>query len=329
MKGKEDKNYKGSFFDDLDKPVWICFLVCAGIAGLFFIWVRMADYSHLSKRTLENLPPRVLKIIMPKQPKQPVPQPQPTPGGEPGKEKITKAVEERKKMADKVERAKQSVQENVEKMEERVTKASVLAVLAGKGPATKGTTPSKTLTGAGLGDWGDLDSRLKNVEGLTQFEGRKGGTNQDGRRSGATRDAANAPAGISDLVKGFEKAKTASLSKIGNMNFERPQVMRKSAYTGSRNPEQIASLISRNQSEVSMLYEQRLRTNPSLQGKITVLFVIEENGSVSSASIIPEETTLHDSPLHSDLIRRIRQWVFPPATGGPVEMKSPFIFKPA
>ena len=79
---------------------------------------------------------------------------------------------------------------------------------------------------------------------------------------------------------------------------------------------------------VSMLYEERLKINPALQGKLTVVLVIEEDGTVSSATVLRSETTLEDPDFQGELLRRIKRWIFPPSTGGPVEMKSPFLFRP-
>jgi TonB family protein len=91
----------------------------------------------------------------------------------------------------------------------------------------------------------------------------------------------------------------------------------------------VASFIARKQAMVSLLYEERLKSNPSLEGKVTVIMVIEEDGVVSNVSIMRSESTLDDPDFTSELLRRIKRWVFPPSSGGPVEMKSPFLFKPA
>ena len=87
--------------------------------------------------------------------------------------------------------------------------------------------------------------------------------------------------------------------------------------------------INKKQSLVTMMYEDRLKINPALEGKVTVIIEIEEDGTVSSATAVKSETTLDDSDFIGELLRKIKKWIFPPSTGGPVQMKSPFIFRPS
>ena len=136
--------------------------------------------------------------------------------------------------------------------------------------------------------------------------------------------------GIENLVKGFETAKTNVASKMGVADLERTTATDRSAkFTGNRSPSDVAAYIARKQSMVSLLYEERLKSNPTLEGKVTVLMVIEEDGTVSSVSVLKSESTLDDPDFTAELLRRIKRWIFPPSTGGPVEMKSPFVFRPA
>jgi TonB family protein len=207
--------------------------------------------------------------------------------------------------------------------------AAVLSILSGTGPATQGRAVGRAPKGGGFSDWGNLDQKLGKLEGLTKFDAKTGDANRDGIAPDPSRDAPQAEAsGIDKLVKGFQNAKRSALTKIGTMEVEKPELV-ESKYTGARNLQDIATFINKKQAMVSMLYEERLRVNPSLQGKITVVLVIEEDGTVSSAGVLRSETTLEDADFQNELLRRIKRWIFPPSTGGPVEMKSPFVFRPA
>src|SRR5690606_29338644 len=183
----------------------------------------------------------------------------------------------------------------------------------------------------GFADFGDLDARLGSLEGLTKFDGKKCGCGREGSENPGTRgDAVAATSGIDKMVKGFQNAKRGALSKIGCAEVKAPELMERSAkFTGNRSPSEVAAYINKKQSMVAMLYEQRLRINPALEGKLTIVLVIEEDGTVSSVAALRPESTLDDPEFTAELIRRIRRWVFPPSSGGPVEMKSPFVFKPA
>jgi TonB family protein len=145
-------------------------------------------------------------------------------------------------------------------------------------------------------------------------------------RDGGLRDLS----GIDKMVKGFKNAKVSTLSRIGVMELEKPELLeRNSRYTGDRSMADVGAFIGRKQPVVAMLYEERLKVNPALEGKVTVVLVIEEDGTISSATVLESETTLDDPDFLAGLLRRIRKWRLPPSTGGPVEMKSPFVFKPA
>jgi hypothetical protein len=170
------------------------------------------------------------------------------------------------------------------------------------------------------------------LEGLTKFDGKKGNINQDGRPPENSRgDNVGTTSGIDKLVKGFQNAKRSTLQKIGVAEFEKPELLERTSdkFTGKRSLQEVAAFINKKQSMVSMLYEERLKVNPALEGKVTVVIVIEEDGSVSSSTVLRNETTLDDPDFIDSLLRRIKRWIFPPSTGGPVQMKSPFVFRPS
>jgi TonB family protein len=209
-----------------------------------------------------------------------------------------------------------------------------LSILSGKGPGAEGRTVGRTPGGKGGGDrfagFGDLDARLGSIDGLTKYDGKKGSMNRDGSPPERKGEAEAQTSGIGEMVKGFASAKSNLGSKMGVANLEPPTATDRSAkFTGNRSPSDVAAFIARKQATVSMLYEERLKSNPALEGKITVIMVIEEDGTVSGASILRSESTLDDPDFTEELLRRIKRWIFPPSSGGPVEMKSPFVFRPS
>jgi periplasmic protein TonB len=332
MAPKQGKdNYKGGFFDNIDIPAITSFLVCVLLFVLVLVGVKSIDYSSLNKTSLEDLPARVAKILMPLKPpgkKADKPKGAQSPG--PGRNAAATGAGDASAAA-RIERSRKTVNEQIGKVQERITKAAVLSILSGTGPAAQGRPTGRAGKPTGFADWGDLDDKLGKIEGLTKFDAKSGSVNRDGSAPERTlEDPGPATSGIDKLVKGFQNAKRSSLTKIGTMELEKPELVQSATkYNGARNVQEIAAFISKKQSTVSMLYEERLKVNPSLEGKITVVLIIEEDGTVSSASILRSETTLDDSDFQSELLRRMKRWIFPPSTGGPVEMKSPFVFKPA
>ena len=326
--------YRGGLFDHIDVPSITSFAACLLLFVLLLVGVRSVDYSELNKPNLEDLSDRVSKIIMPLKPlgkddffkseaekKAAAAKPRPVPPKNPGDAKAFA----------RIERSRHTASEQIVRVQERITKAAVLNILSGKGPGSAGKSVGRQgrSGGDGLAGLGDLDSRLGNLEGLTKFDGKKGDFNQDGAPPPRKGDDV-ATTGIDKMVKGFENAKSSVLSKIGVAEAEPIEQMDRSAkFTGNRSANEVAAFISKKQSMVSMLYEETLKSNPALEGKVTVIMVIEEDGTVSNVSVLRSETTLDDPDFTAELLRRIKRWIFPPSGGGPVEMKSPFVFKPA
>lgn len=92
--------------------------------------------------------------------------------------------------------------------------------------------------------------------------------------------------------------------------------------------EVIARIIQEHQSEIKYCYEVQLNRNPSLTGKVTVLFTIDGTGAVADGQV--SETTLHDADAEKCMLSKIRRWKFPePAGNGIVKVNFPWIFKSA
>ena len=90
----------------------------------------------------------------------------------------------------------------------------------------------------------------------------------------------------------------------------------------------IARVIQEHQSEIKYCYETQLNRNTSLAGKVTVLFTIDETGTVSDSQV--SETTLNNTDTERCMLAKIRRWKFPePAGNGVVKVNFPWIFKPA
>jgi Inner membrane component of T3SS, cytoplasmic domain len=92
--------------------------------------------------------------------------------------------------------------------------------------------------------------------------------------------------------------------------------------------EVIARVIQEHQSEIKYCYEVQLNRNPSLAGKVTVLFTIDGTGTVVDGQV--SETTLNSADTEKCMLAKIRRWKFPePAGNGIVKVNFPWIFKPA
>jgi TonB family protein len=92
--------------------------------------------------------------------------------------------------------------------------------------------------------------------------------------------------------------------------------------------EVVARVIAQHQSEIKYCYEVQLNRNPTLAGKVAVLFNIGGSGAVTDAQV--SESTLGSSEVEQCMVGKIRHWKFPePAGNGVVKVNFPWVFKRA
>jgi len=78
---------------------------------------------------------------------------------------------------------------------------------------------------------------------------------------------------------------------------------------------------------IQICYEQQLRRNPGLQGKVTVQFTIEQSGSVSKATA--SENSTNDPAVAACVIDTVKRFRFNPGPeGGSVTFSYPIVFAP-
>jgi hypothetical protein len=85
---------------------------------------------------------------------------------------------------------------------------------------------------------------------------------------------------------------------------------------GSVDKELVRKVIQEHAAQIRYCYEQQLALNPKLSGKVSVKWVINGDGSASSAQIDASATTLNDPKVHQCMMARITSWEFPKPKGG-------------
>jgi TonB family protein len=74
------------------------------------------------------------------------------------------------------------------------------------------------------------------------------------------------------------------------------------------------------------VYEDWLKRDPTLNGRLTFKFTILPTGSVSSVVIV--KSTTNNQDFDETIMRYIKRWQFPEVSNGsPVEVVYPFIFE--
>src|SRR5580692_8135389 len=106
-----------------------------------------------------------------------------------------------------------------------------------------------------------------------------------------------------------------------------PQVrMGATTVNGRLPPEVIQRIVRQNFGRFRLCYENGLRTNPNLQGRVAIKFVIDRSGAVSTAS--DGGSDLPDQSVVSCVVRGFGNLSFPQPEGGIVTVVYPIIFNP-
>jgi TonB family protein len=168
----------------------------------------------------------------------------------------------------------------------------VLSQAAGVGVATNSTGQLRARAGGGTGD---------RVGGLGSL-GATGAGGKEVQGGGALTE--RAPAGRINLEGGED---------IGG--------------SGEFDAKLVTAEVKKRLRAIQICYEQQLRRNPGLQGKVVVEFTIEQSGTVSKATAT--QNTTNDPAVASCVVDTVKRFRFNPGPeGGSVTYSYPFVFAP-
>jgi hypothetical protein len=116
--------------------------------------------------------------------------------------------------------------------------------------------------------------------------------------------------------------------RLGGAHQTRAPSIRQGAtqVNGRLPPEVIQRIVRQNFGRFRLCYENGLRTNPNLQGRVSVRFVIDRSGAVSTAS--DGGSDLPDQGVVGCVVRGFGNLSFPQPEGGIVTVVYPIIFNP-
>ncbi|MDB4987961.1 MAG: putative abductin-like protein [Myxococcaceae bacterium] len=98
--------------------------------------------------------------------------------------------------------------------------------------------------------------------------------------------------------------------------------------TGDFDAKLVVAEVKKRISAIKICYEQQLRRDPSLQGKVTVQFTIEQSGTISKAAAT--ENTTNDAQVAACVVEAVKRFRFNPGPeGGSVVFSYPFVFAPS
>lgn len=97
--------------------------------------------------------------------------------------------------------------------------------------------------------------------------------------------------------------------------------------TGEFDAKRVVAEVKKRLGAIKSCYERELRRNPTLQGKVTVEFTIEQSGTISKARAT--ENTTGDAAVASCVVNAVKAFRFNPGPeGGSVTFSYPFVFAP-
>ncbi|MBL9038950.1 MAG: AgmX/PglI C-terminal domain-containing protein [Archangium sp.] len=303
-------NVRGNFFSQVDQ---FFFMILSASMFLHFTgatYIACQPMPEERELSLDELPDRFVKAMMPVEIKKPEKKPEVAKGPEKKEDKKEdKAPAEDKKPAASNAAAKAELQQKV---------------------ASKGLLK---IIGSSAGGAGAFEDVLGNSNGVGSIADALNGAGGVGV---ATADAlaAGGPkgggvgkaAGIGDIgtsgggnVALAEKGPAAVRGRVADAA---PEVESAEIDRGK-----LAAYLRARMSAIQGCYEKELKRNPSLKGKVVVRFTITPQGRASDIEI--EENTLGNDAVPSCIKTVIRGWVFPFKPDGEATVAYPFVFSPA
>jgi outer membrane biosynthesis protein TonB len=310
------KEAQGNHFRSLDR----LFAVVLGVSFAVHTgaYVALANTELPKEVTLEEIPDRYAKLLIPERlPKPPAPP----------EEKKPEAVVEQKRAEEK----KSEGEKRQESPEQVAAKKAARAAAVAKAVQSKGMLKVLGALGPGMGagavadvfgtggTMGDVASALSDAGGVAVANdpGAAGG------RKGAGKVEA---ASIGDLAtSGGGKVAYGAKTEVrvsGTVAAEEAEVD-----SSDIDPQKLAAFVKARMGPIKSCYENALKRNPSLRGKVSIRFTILETGGL--ADIAAAQNGLGAPEVAACIVQTMRAWRTQFRPSGPVTVEYPFVFSPA
>lgn len=303
-----DRSLKRSLISKDDYSFLLLLLVSAAInfsiAG-YLNTVEIKKLDHIE--VMAQMPERFAKLIF-------------KPAERKIEKKIAKAKGEEKKEEEKADKKQ-------EEAKKEVKKESNTETVAAKEPSAKESTDSASSRVKSKGLLGVITAKEKpafasqNIFDIDTEEVHqpKMASIQDARAAGGTSDAVRRLDNI-ELDSGDRKPASKSRDigdilkekKVASIALEDGK-LKGTETKGERNEAEVYRIVSTYTGGVKYLYNNALRKDPSLKGKISVKLTISERGKVTKVEIT--SSTLNNKELDEAIMNRIYKWQFSEAIG--------------
>jgi TonB family protein len=331
------RQMRGSFFRTLDPRFFVIIIVSILLHAGIIYYMNHIKLPVQQPMDIEKVSDRFARLIIEKPIPKTVPKPvnkttsvaenaglSPTTAptevksGESGGQKISAAERTH---------ARRVVAARTARVEQMVRSVGVLGMLSGKGSTAKGPAVVDVLGAMGgrRESSGNLDDALSKMTGLRRTE------NPEALKTTLVKSkdvGIEHKQEIEDMISTMTSAKSVDLVKRGEFIIQKPESIEGSASSNAkRDNAAINGVVASHKTSIRMSYENYLKRNPTLSGKITVRFTISAAGSVSAISIL--ENTTGSPELEQEIKNKIRNWRFDAISDGDVTVTYPFVFTPA
>lgn len=328
------KEFRRGLFGRFDRRFTLLLLICGAVCFTTVAILSVKKPSQtVSDKEITQIQERYARLVL-NQPK-PVIEEKAEEVAE--KETVGSAkAEEKEEKSDEVtvDRAKETFVEKEKRKEsgaeqrrirreqaaKEVQSAGIFAAITASGGTGSGTADatSDLLGTAGLG--------VTNLGSMQLSKGTFAAKNVDPATLVARKGTRPADVDIQKESVGRTAVTTVASNVKVNVTTQAPEVTGESSSLQERSQSAIQKVVSRQSRRLKRLYEEWLKRDPSLNGRLTIRFVILPSGSVANISIV--KTSTNNTDFDAMVVRYIARWRFPEVSGaGPVEVVYPFVFE--
>lgn len=318
VKPMEAMDFRPRLLED-DDPVFLGFTaVFTALAAVLVVWVWNAPPP--AELTIDEIPDRFTQLVL--DPPEPIDTPEveaevkAQDPNQRSKAQEEQAASEAKgsKGDGQPQTAVQQAQRRAEAKQEVLSKSLLLKMLVTRGESSSGQV-AQDLWSDGDAGLSDFDAVLQEVGGVevatADNQGQRGGVGT-GNEDVDIGDLAGVRGGAADVGGGPE------ITVQGDVNLGSGQIDEQVG-----DAESVRRVVEQNFGQLTYCYEQQLRGNPSLQGRVEVEWYVRDR-RVTSANVFANTTG--NAELGECIVGKIRRWRFDAGIEG--EMLYPFIFKP-
>ena len=327
-KGEFPSELKQGFVKSLDKGFLKVFAICfAIIIPLFIIGALQEPPKEVSLEEMERMQERYARLVLnqpieKKEKKVEEVKKEEAPVAQKKEEEEEKKEEERQQetVEQKKERKEATTEQRAQKREAMKKQLDNVGLFAELTAGTSGGKGSGRAVQDLIGNM-DATASISNMslsgESFAEKKSESVGGKLSGRRGERTEGGT---IGTSSL----EAASTSTLKSEGQVAMSKLEnVVGDAAADASRDIKTLNKVLQRYQPRLKKVYEDFLKKNPDLSGKIVFKLTIEADGSVSNVTVVSSE--LKDSELERNLVRYVERIKFD-AASGKLTIEWPIVF---